>query len=147
MKDSRVIRLLLVEDNPAYAYLVRKAFSYRQNLTQWDLTVVEDGEQAVKILLAEEKDAALPQIILLDWKLPKLSGVEVLQRLKEHRLLRRIPVLVFSASAEDVDIHAAYDGHANGYITKPSDIDKLAAIAESIERFWADSAHLPRISW
>lgn len=144
--DSRVIRLLLVEDNAAYAYLVQKAFSYRQNLTHWELTVAQDGEQAVKILLADEKNALLPQIILLDWKLPKLSGNEVLQLLKEHRLLRRIPVLVFSASAQEVDIHAAYDGHANGYITKPSDIAELALIAESIERFWAEAAHLPSVS-
>jgi CheY-like chemotaxis protein len=55
MNDTRVIRLLVVEDTPAYAYLVRKAFSYRQNLTRWELTIAEDGEQAVSLLLGDEK--------------------------------------------------------------------------------------------
>jgi CheY-like chemotaxis protein len=98
--EPRVVRLLVVEDNEAYAYLIKKAFSYRKDLTRWELTLAEDGEQAVRILFAEEQaHAPLPEIILLDWKLPKISGNEVLQRLKEHPELRRIPVLVFSTSS------------------------------------------------
>jgi CheY-like chemotaxis protein len=138
--------LLVVEDNEAYAYLIKEAFSYRKDLTRWELTLAEDGEQAVRILFAEEQaHAPLPEIILLDWKLPKISGNEVLQRLKEHPELRRIPVLVFSTSAEDTDVHAAYDNHANGYITKPGDVGRLALIAEAIERFWTETAHLPKV--
>ena len=144
--EPRVVRLLVVEDNEAYAYLIKKAFSYRKDLTRWELTLAEDGEQAVRILFAEEQaHAPLPEIILLDWKLPKISGNEVLQRLKGHPELRRIPVLVFSTSAEDTDVHAAYDNHANGYITKPGDVVRLALIAEAIERFWTETAHLPKV--
>jgi CheY-like chemotaxis protein len=61
----------------------------------------------------------LPDLILLDWNLPKVSGDEVLRRIEEHQRLRRIPVLVFSSFEADFDIQAAYDSHANGYIAKP----------------------------
>jgi chemotaxis family two-component system response regulator Rcp1 len=98
-------------------------------------------------LLFEEEDqgASLPDLILLDWKLPKVSGGEVLRRVKEHRNLREIPVLVFSSSAEDDDIHSAYGAHANGFITKPGDNEALAAIVETIEQFWTAVAQLPKV--
>ena len=83
-------------------------------------------------------------MILLDWNLPKVNGDEVLRRLKEHQTMRRIPVLVFSSSDAESDIHAAYDNHANGYITKPSSVESLAIVVEAIERFWVAVAHLPR---
>jgi chemotaxis family two-component system response regulator Rcp1 len=81
---------------------------------------------------------------LLDWNLPKVSGKEVLRLLKSDENLRTLPVLVFSASHTDEDVHAAYDGHANGYVPKPADMDGLYAVIESIEMFWVHTAHLPR---
>src|SRR5690349_12271124 len=109
MDVPRIIRLLVVEDDRAYLHLVRRAFRDRQGDVRWELTVVEDGEQAVRLLFAEEEESApLPNLILLDWNLPKVSGGEVLQRLKDHQRLRRIPVLVVSSSEADTDIHAAY---------------------------------------
>ena len=87
----------------------------------------------------------MPDLILLDWNLPKINGSEVLQRIKEHPRLRRIPVLVFSSSEADQDIQAAYDYHANGYITKPGDIDILAATVETIEQFWVAVVQLPKV--
>ena len=69
----------------------------------------------------------MPDLILLDWNLPKIDGSEVLKRLKEHPDLRRIPVLVFSSSEADTDMHGAYDHYANGYIRKPEDPDVLGA--------------------
>jgi CheY-like chemotaxis protein len=76
---------------------------------------------------------ALPDLIVLDWNLPKVSGAEVLGQLKQHKHLRRIPVLIFSASKMDTDIHAAYDNYANGYVLKPAGNDPLTAIVEIIE--------------
>jgi CheY-like chemotaxis protein len=71
-------------------------------------------------LFEEEKtDEPLPDLILLDWHLPKISGSELLRRIKTHEKLHRIPILVFSSSTAESDIHDAYDNHANGYITKP----------------------------
>jgi chemotaxis family two-component system response regulator Rcp1 len=146
MDDARTIRLLVVEDNPAYLYLIQKAFHERQGQIRWELTVAEDGERALHLLFEEEAESApLPDLILLDWNLPKVSGSEVLRRIKEHAKLRRIPVLVFSSSEADEDIHAAYDGHANGYITKPDSVDVLAAIVQTIERFWVAVARLPKV--
>jgi chemotaxis family two-component system response regulator Rcp1 len=83
-------------------------------------------------------------MILLDWHLPKVSGGEVLRCLKEHEKMRRIPVLVFSSSEAENDIHEAYDNHANGYITKPGSAELLAVVVEAIEQFWAAAAHLPK---
>jgi two-component system, chemotaxis family, response regulator Rcp1 len=145
MGSLRTIRLLVVEDDPAYLYLIRKAFSGRAEQTRWELTTAVDGQQAVHILFEEEmENIALPDLVLLDWKLPKVSGIEVLRKLKQHESLRRIPVLVFSTSSEQIDIHAAYDDHANGYITKPAGYDTLATIVESIERFWVEAARIPK---
>ena len=111
------------------------------------MTTAEDGEQAISILFREEQESApLPDLILLDWNLPKISGSEVLQRIKSHVQLRKIPVLVFSSSNADWDIHEAYGHHANGYITKPDDADSLAAIVEAIERFWVAVIQLPKVA-
>jgi len=147
MGEDRIIRLLVVEDNRAYLHLILRAFRERNEQTRWELTIAEDGEQALSILFAEEQESApLPDLILLDWNLPKISGSEVLQRIKEHLYLRRIPILVFSSSKADSDIHEAYGHHANGYITKPSDADTLAAIVEAIERFWVAVIQLPKVA-
>jgi CheY-like chemotaxis protein len=102
---------------------------------------------ALDMLFEEEIDSApLPDLILLDWNLPKVTGSEVLARIKEHPKLRPTPVLVFSSSEANKDIHAAYDNHANGYITKPDTADALGAIVETIERFWIAIAKLPKVS-
>jgi len=146
MSAPRVIRLLVVEDSPGYQYLVTEAFRDRGEKIQWELTVAQDGEEALALLFDEENNnLPLPDLILLDWNLPRVTGSEVLRRLKQDRLLRRIPILVFSTSEEDADVHAAYDNHANGYITKPGTSEALAAIVETIERFWIAVAQLPKV--
>ena len=108
--------------------------------------MAKDGEEALQHLFAEEdENKPLPDLVLLDWNLPKLSGAEVLRRIKQHKKLRRMPVLVFSTSEQEDDIHAAYDNYANGYITKPRDPNALANIVETIERFWIAVAELPKV--
>jgi DNA-binding response OmpR family regulator len=141
---ERSIRLLVVEDNSGYLHLIRRAFGQRP--ARWEISVARDGEEALHILFSEEKESApLPDLILLDWNLPRVNGNEVLRRIKNHQKLRRIPVLVFSASESDDDIHEAYDNHANGYITKPRDADMLAAVVEAIEQFWIAVAQVPKV--
>ena len=142
----RTIRLLVVEDSPSFQYLLREAFSSRDEI-RWELTIAADGEKALRLLFEEEdENVPLPNLILLDWNLPKVSGSEVLQRIKQHDKLRRIPVLVFSSSEADEDIHTAYDNHANGYINKPLTGKALADIVETIERFWIAVAQLPKVA-
>ena len=143
----RVIRLLVVEDSSAYRDLVQRAFREHGGQTRWEIALAKDGEEAVEVLFAEESDQEpLPDLILLDWNLPKVSGNEVLMRLKEHRRLREIPVLIFSSSDADADIHAAYGNHANGYIQKPGSLDALTTIVETIEHFWISVAQIPKVA-
>ena len=119
--------------------------SGREKQIRWALTVVVDGEEALHVLFEEEdENVPLPDLILLDWNLTRVSGGEVLQRVKQHEKLRKIPVLVFSSSDADRDILTAYDNHANGYITKTWEIDALAGIVETIERFCV-AATLPKV--
>ena len=137
----------MVEDSTAYLYLIQKAFRDRREQTKWLLTVARDGAEAIQILFSGERSSTpLLDLILLDWNPPKISGGEVLRRLKQHEKLRRIPVLVFSTSEADDDIHAAYDDHANGYITKPQSAEDLEAVVETIERFWIAIAQLPKVA-
>ena len=142
----RAIRLLVVEDSASFQYLIQEAFRDRKEI-RWEITIAEDGEEAVRLLFEEEnEDVPLPNLVLLDWNLPKVSGSEVLQRIKRHDRLRRIPVLIFSSSEADEDIHTAYDNHANGYIPKPRTGAALADIVETIERFWIAVAQLPKVA-
>ena len=144
-QTPQIIRLLIVEDNEPYLYLIQRAFSSREGV-QWELAVAHDGEQAMKLLFEEEQtDSPLPDLVLLDWHLPKVSGSELLRRIKTHEKLRKIPILVFSSSVADNDIHDAYDNHANGYITKPASVAVLAQIVETIEQFWVAVAKLPKV--
>jgi two-component system, chemotaxis family, response regulator Rcp1 len=144
-QKPQTIRLLVVEDSEGYLYLIQEAFRSREGI-RWELTVAHDGEQAVKLLFEEERtNAPLPDLILLDWSLPKISGSDVLQRIKKHEKLRKIPVLVFSSSEADRDVHDAYDNHANGYITKPGSVEVLAQIVETIEQFWIAVAKIPKV--
>ena len=146
MVEARTIRLLVVEDTLPYLYLIRKAFSGRKGDVRWEVTAAENGEQAVHLLFEEEREhVPLPDLILLDWNLPGISGLQVLQRLKTHQKLRKIPVLVFSSSETDDDVHAAYGGHANGYIRKPGDENLLASVIETIEQFWVNVAQIPKV--
>jgi CheY-like chemotaxis protein len=108
------IRVMVVEDNEATAYLIKNASSGRGERVDWDLCLAKDGQEALDCLFRRGSyaEAALPGFVLLDWNLPKVSGKEVLRLLKSDENLRALPVLVFSASQADEDVHAAYDGHA-----------------------------------
>jgi two-component system, chemotaxis family, response regulator Rcp1 len=144
-QTPQIIRLLIVEDNEPYLYLIQKAFSSRDGV-HWQLAVAHDGEQAMKLLFEEEQNnSPLPDLILMDWHLPRVSGSELLRRIKTHEKLHKIPILIFSSSEADSDIHDAYDNHANGYITKPATLDVLAQIVETIEQFWVAVAKLPKV--
>jgi CheY-like chemotaxis protein len=144
----RVLRLLIVEDSPAYLYLIRQAFEHQNNEEfRWELSVAIDGEQALDILFAEERGREpLPDLILLDWNLPRTSGNQVLQGIKTHKKICGLPVLVFSTSDAETDIHDAYHAHANGYITKPGSLDKLNDVARTVSQLWTSVLQVPKIA-
>ena len=140
---SRPLEILLVEDNPGDVLLTKEAL--KEGRVSYTLSVVGDGVEALAFLrrLGEYGAARRPDIILLDLNLPKKSGREVLQELKDDPELKRIPVVVLTTSNAERDVLGMYDLHANCYITKPVDLDQFIRVIQSIEQFWLAIVTLP----
>jgi len=138
-----VIEILLVEDNEGDARLTQEALTETKvaNKLHW----VEDGEEAMEFLRRKGKHANVPRphVILLDLNLPKKDGREVLAEIKKDPGLRRIPVVILTASEAETDILKTYDLHANCYITKPIDLDQFLKVVKAIESFWLTIVKLP----
>ncbi|CAN5139404.1 response regulator [soil metagenome] len=126
--------ILLVEDNPLDVDLTLRAFA-RRKLTN-PVLVARDGEEAVAWISRWEAGEVLPLVILLDLKLPRIDGLEVLAQWKSHEVSRMIPVVVLTSSAEENDVEAAYRLGANSYIVKPVDFNKFMDVAAHIELYW-----------
>jgi len=137
------IEILLVEDNADEAQLTMDVLQEGRirNRLHW----VEDGEEALAFLRRQGRFAAAPRpdLILLDLKLPRLGGQEVLAEIKQHPLWKRIPVVIMTSSDDERDILQAYDRHANAYVTKPIDLDKFMEAVRGIEEFWLTVVRLP----
>jgi CheY-like chemotaxis protein len=132
MTDERPI--LLVEDNPMDVDLTRRAFARRHLVNA--LEVARDGEEALGWLARWEAGEPTPVVILLDLKLPRVSGLEVLRRLKQHARFARIPVVVLTTSREDADVASAYALGVNSYIVKPVEFEKFVEVATQIDLYW-----------
>jgi hypothetical protein len=133
--------ILLVEDNPLDVDLTLRAFTRRNLVNQ--VHVARDGEEALSWMGRWEAGEPLPLVILLDLKLPKVSGLEVLSRIRGNPVSGRLPVVVLTSSSEDRDINDAYRLGANSYIVKPVDFDKFLAVAEQIEIYWCATNQPP----
>ncbi len=135
--DARII--LLVEDNPSDIELTQRAFS-RSRITN-DLLVAEDGEAALDYLFATGEYAGrditdLPALVLLDLKLPKVDGLEVLRQIRADVRTRRVPVVIMTSSKEEQDVAAGYDLGVNSYICKPVDFLQFAKAMEHLGLYW-----------
>jgi CheY-like chemotaxis protein len=141
--NSRAIEILLVEDNPGDVNLTRIAIADRE--IDVNLSVVTDGVEAMNFLhrKGEYHHAIHPDLILLDWNLPRKDGREVLVEIRADEKLQRIPVVVLTTSQAEEDILKAYNLHANCFITKPVDFHQFAQIVRSIEDFWFTIVQLP----
>ncbi len=133
------LRILLVEDNPAHAELVIR--NLRQHRVANTIHHISDGEEALHYLLRKGRyaDAAVsprPHIVLLDLRLPKIDGLEVLQTIKTHDELRQLPVIVLTTSNAESDVARAYEFHANSYLVKPVDFEKFTELMESLGFYW-----------
>ncbi|PTR16872.1 hypothetical protein C8R31_10125 [Nitrosospira sp. Nsp2] len=126
--------ILLIEDNPMDVDLTRRAF-IRHNLAN-PLKVARDGQEALDLIDTWRVGDIVPSVILLDLKLPKISGLDVLRVIREHPVFGTVPVVVLTSSAEDGDINEAYSLGANSYIVKPVDFDKFIEVARQIELYW-----------
>ncbi len=140
---GRQREILLVEDNPGDVRLLQEAF--KEGNFKGRLHVVRDGEQAIRFLrrMAPYEDAPRPTFVLLDLNLPRKDGREVLAEVKNDAELRKIPIFVLSTSTGFEDIARAYDLHANCYIPKPVDLERLIEMSERLEAFWLSTAVLP----
>lgn len=142
-KSGWPIEILLVEDSTDEAQLIMEVLREGRicNQVHW----VEDGEQAMNFLRKQERHASAPRpdLILLDLKLPRMSGQEVLEEIKQNPQWKRIPVVVLTSSDDEKDIAGAYDRHANCYVTKPVDLDRFLEAVRFIEDFWLALVRLP----
>jgi two-component system response regulator len=139
MDHSAAVDILLVEDNAQDAELTIRALK-KHNLAN-RLIAVEDGVEALDFLFGRGKYAARelsqpPKVVLLDLKLPKMSGLEVLRELKQDERTRAIPVVIVTSSREDPDIKTAYGLGANSYVVKPVDFDAFAEAVSSLGLYW-----------
>lgn len=126
--------ILFVEDNPIDVDLTLRAFSKR-NLAN-PLQIARDGEEALNWMKKWEAGSPLPVVILLDLKLPRVHGLDVLRAIKSNSTFKKIPVVILTTSSDDDDIKTAYDLGANSYIIKPVDFDKFLNVAAQIELYW-----------
>ncbi len=128
--------ILIVEDDPDDRELLARAF--RKAKVAIPLRFAVDGDEAVAFLgeATAISDPPRPVVILLDLKLPRRSGFEVLEWIKQHPHLRRIPVIILTSSRESIDLERAYDLGANSYLVKPARPDDLLRMVEQIHAYW-----------
>jgi len=138
--------ILLVEDNPADAELTMETL----RSCEWPIRFhhVCDGVEAMNFLHKQPpfQEATRPTLILLDLNMPRKGGREVLAEMKADEKLRSIPVLVFTTSEDEKDVLGAYRLNANGYISKPIDLEKFSNVLRVMENFWLNIVKLPPLA-
>jgi len=124
--------ILLVEDDPDHELLTIRALK-KSNIAN-DIRIARDGEEAINLLFGE--DAISPQVILLDLKLPKLDGLEVLRRIRSGETTRLLPVVVLTSSDEERDVVRSYQLGVNSYIRKPVNFNDFAEATRQLGMYW-----------
>jgi CheY-like chemotaxis protein len=147
MSESHTI--LIVEDNATDVMLIRRAFT-RLKIGN-PVQVVGDGDRAVEYLsgdnaYADRKQFPLPALVLLDLKLPRRSGLEVLEWLRRQDGLRRLPVVMLTSSRQSHDVNRAYDLGANSYLVKPVEFEGLEEMLGTINTYWIDWNERPHLA-
>lgn len=131
-------KILLVEDNPDDELLTLRAL--RKNNIANEVVVMRDGQEALDYLFSEGvhagQDNPAPEVILLDLKLPKVDGLEVLRRIRADRRTRCIPTVILTTSNEAVDIETSYDRGCNSYIRKPVDFEQFLEAVRQLGMYW-----------
>lgn len=143
---SSLVDILLVEDNPTDRELALRALRKHQ-LTQ-SIQVVQDGAEALDFLFAtgaytHRRKANRPRVILLDLKLPKVDGLEVLQRLRADPFLRTTPVVMLTSSREERDLVESYRLGVNSFVVKPVDFDQFTETVQRVGGYWLQLNQAP----
>jgi CheY-like chemotaxis protein len=147
MNDTPTV--LIVEDNPNDVLLIRRAFA-KANIGN-PLHFVGDGDAAVRYLAGENEyedrtEYPLPGVMLLDLKLPRRSGFEVLEWMRARPLLPRLPVVVLTSSKQSQDVNRAYEMGANSYLVKPVEFDDLQEMLSTVHIYWLNLNINPSLS-
>lgn len=143
-RQARPINILLVEDSPTDAMMTREALTDARLANRLDH--VENGVEAMTFLRGEGayRAAARPDLVLLDWKLPRMSGEEVLSEIRNDPALTALPVIILSTSKAEEDVLRSYNLHANCFITKPVEYEAFDKVVRSIKDFWFSIVTLPQ---
>jgi len=131
--------LLLIEDNEAHAELVKRSFE--QHRVSNIIMHVDNGQAGLDYLFRQgeyddEDKYPAPHCVLLDLRLPKVDGLEVLRRVKSEKSLKKMPVVILTTSAADKDVAKAYEYQANSYVVKPMDFDKFESLMDEMGYYW-----------
>jgi CheY-like chemotaxis protein len=135
--------VLLAEDNPDDIIITQRA--WKKGLIKNELYVVKDGEEALDFLYRKGKylDAPRPSLMLLDLKMPKVDGFEVLKTMKGDDSLKKMPIIVLTTSNRHEDVNRAYEMGCNAYIVKPVSFDNFIKAVAEIQRFWLILCEIP----
>lgn len=147
MKSQR--RILLVEDSENDVTLTLEALGEAK--IGDDVVVVRDGQEALDYLFRTgayaDETRALPDVVLLDLKLPRVNGLEVLAKVKADARLKQIPVVMLTSSEEDADLERSYGLGVNAYVVKPTSFTDFSAMVKKLGRFWAVLNQPPVLGW
>ena len=142
METGGGVNILLVDDNPADVLLFREAI--KECTKSCSIRVAQDGEEAKKVLFGRPSGSSLlPDLIVLDLNLPKVTGDELLRLIKADSALRTIPVVILSTSSNAEDIRRSYENQATCYLVKPSNLGDYMRMVQDWGNFWMSMAVLP----
>ena len=144
--SGEVLKILLVEDNPDHAELILRCFF--EHKVPNEIYHVDDGEKALEFLFQKgafsgEETSMVPNLILLDLRLPKTDGLEVLKRVKTSEKYSTVPVVILTSSEEEKDVARAYQYFANSYLVKPTNYDDFKQLMNDIGFYWLGWNHTP----
>jgi CheY-like chemotaxis protein len=145
--EATPFTILLVEDDPAHAQLVMRSFE--DHSTANEIRHVSDGEAVLDYLhrqgkYSDEEASPRPHLILLDLRLPRIDGLEVLNQIKATENLKTIPVVILTTSKAEADVTAAYERYANSYLVKPLDFSSFTELMEELGAYWLRWNQHPR---
>jgi CheY-like chemotaxis protein len=146
VSEPDVPHVLLVEDNPDHEELIRRAFAEAGPAVR--LSVARHGEEALDYLhrrgaYQDPGRSPRPRLILLDLRLPRVDGLEVLGEIKSSPTLRATPVVVLTTSDSEHDVARAYAQHANSYLVKPAEFSRIRELIDQVQAYWLDTNRLP----
>ena len=143
---ARQAIVLLADDDPGDQELTRRAL--QDDVVKTELRIVSDGEETLEYLFQNGRfnaqTAPRPDLVLLDLNMPRIDGRTVLERMRAHKPLRNIPVVVLTTSNQEQDIVRSYDIGCNSYITKPVDFNQFVRMIRELDHYWLELVVLPK---